>query len=163
MRRIICILKFAPGTSAEGVLHMHHTPQPALALSHQPKPYALHHLHTRMRCIICIPAADTGLHLRIKYHMQACVYTTNCTIFTVSVCELSLRVCLSVFETSVQAYPKVQIRSSTLAVKLCSRSVASSMLAVKLCSRSVASSTLAAKPGEYSKPQPHSKLCCDHC
>ena len=42
----------------------------------------------------------------------------------------------SVFETSVQAYPKAQIRSSTLALKL--------------CSRSVASSTLAAKPGEYS-------------
>ena len=43
----------------------------------------------------------------------------------------------------MQAHLKVQICSSTLAVKLCSRSVAS--LTVKLCCRSVAASTLAAK------------------
>ena len=37
------------------------------------------------------------------------------------------------FETLVQVHPKVQIRSSTLALKLCSYSIASSMRAVKLC------------------------------
>ena len=58
---------------------------------------------------------------------------------------ISLRACSSAFEPSVQAYPKVQIRSSTLAVKLCCRSVASSTLAVKLCCCIVASSTLAVK------------------
>ena len=58
----------------------------------------------------------------------------------------------------MQAHLKVQICSSTLAVKLYSRSVAS--LTVKLCCRSVATSTLAAKQksGEYSKLRPHSKL-----
>ena len=69
----------------------------------------------------------------------------NCTIFTVSVCEVSLQACASAFETSVQAHPKVQICTSSLAVKRCSRSIASNTLAVKLCCRSVASSTLAAK------------------
>ena len=58
-------------------------------------------------------------------------------------CEVSLRACASAFETSVQAHLKVQICSSTLAVKLCSCSVA--LLTVKLCCRSVAASTLAAK------------------
>ena len=53
--------------------------------------------------------------------MKACLYTTNCTVFTVSMCEVSVRACA-----------KFQIRSSTLAVKLCSRSVASSTLAAKL-------------------------------
>ena len=63
--------------------------------------------------------------------------------FGASVCEVSLRACASAFETSVQAHLKVQICSSTLAVKLCSCSVA--LLTVKLCCRSVAASTLAAK------------------
>ena len=58
-------------------------------------------------------------------------------------CKVSLQACASAFETSVQAHLKVQMYSSTLAVKLCSRSVAS--LTVKLCCRSVAASTLAAK------------------
>ena len=65
-------------------------------------------------------------------HMQACLCTTNCTIFAVSVREVSLRACSSVFETLVQAYPKVQTRSSTLAVKLRSCSVASSTLEAKI-------------------------------
>ena len=60
-------------------------------------------------------------------------------------CEVPLRVRASVYETLVQAHLKVQTRSSSLAVKLCSRSVASSTLAVQLCCRSVSSSTFAAK------------------
>ena len=58
-------------------------------------------------------------------------------------CKVSLRACASAFKTSVQAHLKVRMCSSTLAVKLCSRSVAS--LTVKLCCPSVAASTLAAK------------------
>ena len=50
--------------------------------------------------------------------------------FSASVREVSLPA--SVFEALVRAYPKIQIRSSTVAVKLCSRSVASSTLAAKL-------------------------------
>ena len=132
---------------------MHCTPQPALALSHQPKTYALHHLHTRYRAIHT-SRSETLLSQR------SCEYahSENCTIFTVrwcsfhcegaqsssaSVSKVSPRACASAFETSVQAHLKVQMCSSTLAVKLCSRSVAS--LTVKLCCRSVAASTLAAK------------------
>ena len=91
---------------------------------------------------------------------RTCKYahSENCTIFTVrwrsfhcegaqsfstSVSKVSLRACASAFATSVQADLKVQMCSSTFAVKLCSRSIAS--LTVKLCSRSVAASTLAAK------------------
>ena len=44
-------------------------------------------------------------------HIRACLYTTDCAIFTVSVHEVSLRACSSVFATSVRAYLKVQIRS----------------------------------------------------
>ena len=58
-------------------------------------------------------------------------------------CKVSLQACASAFETSVKAHLKVQMCSSTLAVKLYSRSVAS--LTVKLCFCSVAASTLAAK------------------
>ena len=65
--------------------------------------------------------------------------------FGASMCEVLLRAWASVFETWMQAHAKVQIRSSTLAVELCSRSAASSMLAVKLCACSVASRTLVAK------------------
>ena len=83
--------------------------------------------------------------LNIRRPMQACLHTTNCTIFTVSMGKVSLRACLSAFKPSVQAYPKVQIRSGMLAVKVCCRSVASSMLAVKNCCRGVASSMLAVK------------------
>ena len=53
--------------------------------------------------------------------------------FSASRCEVSVRACTSAFETSVQAHPKVQIRSSTLALKLCSCSVALSTLAAKIC------------------------------
>ena len=83
--------------------------------------------------------------LNIRRPMQACLHTTKCTISTVSLGKVSLRACSSAFEPSVQAYPKVQIRSSTLAVKLCCRSVALSTLAVKLCCCSVALSMLAVK------------------
>jgi len=119
-------------------LHMHCTPQPALALSPQPKTSALHHLHTRYRAIHT-SRSETLLSQRSCEYAQS----ENCTIFTVSVCKVSLRACASAFETSVQAHLKFQMCSRTLAAKLCSRSVAS--LTVELCCRSVAASTLAAK------------------
>ena len=87
--------------------------------------------------------SDTSLSQRSFEYARS----ENCEraqFFSASVCEVPLRACASVFETSVQAHPKVQIRFSSLAVKLCSRSVASSTLAVQLCCRSIASSTLAA-------------------
>ena len=99
--------------------------------------------------------------LNIRRPMRACLHTTNCTIFTVSVGKVLLRACSSAFEPSVQAYPKVQIHSITLAVKLCCRSVASSTLAVKLCCRSVASSTLAVKL--CCRSVASSTLRCDNC
>ena len=105
-----------------------------------------------MRCIICIP--DTALYMHIKHQAphaytckHACIEQTahfHCERqqnFSASECEVSVRACASVFETSVQAQPEVQIRTSSLAVKLCSRSEA--LLTVKLCCRSVAASTLA--------------------
>ena len=105
-----------------------------------------------MRCIICIP--DTALYIHTKHQAphtytcnHACIEQTadfHCErvqSFSAGECKVSVRVCASVFETSVQAHLKVQICSSTLAVKLCSLA----SLTVKLCCRSVAASTLAAK------------------
>ena len=117
---------------------MHCTPQPALALSHQPKTYALHHLHTRYRAIHTSRSETLPSQRSCEY-----AHSENCTIFTVSVRKVSVQACASAFETSVQAHLKVQMCSSTLAVKLCSRSIAS--LTVKLPARSVPASTLAAK------------------
>ena len=78
--------------------------------------------------------------------MSMCAYIQKLHHFyNEHVREVSLPACASIFETSVQAYMKDQINSSTLAGKLCSRTVAVSMLAVKLCSHSVALSTLAVK------------------
>ena len=113
-------------------LHMHCTPQPALALSHQPKTYTLHHLHTRYH-------ATHTYYIRRPMHTHASmpVYnklhhiTVSVQSFSASEGEVSLGACTSIFETSSQAQTKVQIHTSSLAVKHCSRSVASSTLAVK--------------------------------
>ena len=151
---------------------MHRTPQPALALSHQPK-----HMH----CIICIPY--TRLHMRIK-HQAPHAYTCSMPVYkilhhfhcehvqsvTAKVHEVSLRACAkfycergSVFETLVQAHLRVQIRSHArngmsavpAELRVCSyqsseyvRSetlLSQHSFAVQLCSRSVASSALVAK------------------
>ena len=75
-----------------------------------------------MRSIICIP--DTALYIHIKHQAphaytckHACIEQTTHfhsergQSFSASECEVSVRACASVFETSVQAHLKVQICS----------------------------------------------------
>ena len=105
--------------------------------------------------------------------------------FIARVHKVSLRACAnfycehaSIFEPLGTLAVQIRIRSHTrnetraVAAELRVRSHQSSEYArseTLLSQRSFeyacgeASSTLAAKPGQYSKPQPHSKLCCDHC
>ena len=106
---------------------MHCTPQPALSLSHQPKTYALHHHAYQIPRYTCVLNIRRPMHTHASMPVYNKLHHFHCErarSFIASECEVSLRACSCVFETSVQAYPKVQIRSSTLTVKLCSRSVA---------------------------------------